>query len=125
MATRPVIRSDGESVRDYFYVEDGAAANMHLAERLREQPALAGEAFNFSNAAQVTVKEMVALILEEVGRSDLVPVIQNDAPNEIQAQYLDPSKAERVLGWRPEFELAQGLSRTTEWYRDFLEQHVG
>jgi CDP-glucose 4,6-dehydratase len=123
--TRPVIRSDGESIRDYFYVEDGAAANMHLAARLREQPALAGEAFNFSNATQVTVKEIVALILEELGRTDLEPVIQNDAPNEIQAQYLDPSKAERLLGWQPEFELAHGLARTTEWYRDFLGAHVG
>jgi len=123
--TRPVVRSDGESVRDYFYVEDGAAATMHLAERLHEQPALAGEAFNFSNAAQVTVKEIVALILEQLGRTDLEPVIQNDAPNEIQAQYLDPSKAERVLGWRPEFDLAQGLARTIEWYRAFLGEHVG
>ena len=46
---RPVIRSDGNYVRDYFYVEDGAAAYMLLAEQLAARPELRGEAFNFSN----------------------------------------------------------------------------
>ena len=36
---RPVIRSDGQFVRDYFYVEDGAAAYMHLAEALGRRSA--------------------------------------------------------------------------------------
>jgi len=57
---RPVIRSDGEYIRDYFYVEDGAAAYMHLAEQLASQPKLRGEAFNFSNQVQLTVIEIVA-----------------------------------------------------------------
>src|SRR6202041_481135 len=56
---RPVIRSDGNFTRDYFYVEDGAAAYMLLAERLAEEPALRGEAFNFSNELQITVLELV------------------------------------------------------------------
>jgi CDP-glucose 4,6-dehydratase len=121
----PVIRSDGEPIRDYFYVEDGAAANMHLAMMLRERPELAGEAFNFSNSAQVTVNEIVASILEQLGRSDLKPVVEDNAPNEIRAQYLDPSKAQRMLGWNPQFDLEQGLTRTIEWYRAFLGSHVG
>jgi CDP-glucose 4,6-dehydratase len=45
---RPVIRSDGRYVRDYFYVEDGAAAYMLLAEQLHSRPELRGQAFNFS-----------------------------------------------------------------------------
>jgi CDP-glucose 4,6-dehydratase len=123
--TAPVIRSDGAPVRDYFYVEDGAAANMHLAMLLRQRPELAGEAFNFSNSAQVTVNEIVALILERLGRTDLTPVVENNAPNEIKAQYLDPSKAKAILGWNPEFSLEQGLDRTIAWYRTFLSADVG
>lgn len=53
---RPVIRSDGNYVRDYFYVEDGAAAYMLLAEQLAAHPELKGQAFNFSNEIQVTTK---------------------------------------------------------------------
>jgi CDP-glucose 4,6-dehydratase len=121
----PVIRSDGEPIRDYFYVEDGAAANMHLAMMLRQRPELAGEAFNFSNSAQVTVNQIVALILQQLGRTDLTPVVENNAPNEIRAQYLDPSKAKDMLGWNPGFDLEQGLDRTIAWYRTFLGADVG
>jgi CDP-glucose 4,6-dehydratase len=50
---RPIIRSDGEYVRDYFYVEDGAAAYTRLAEELNGNSQLAGQAFNFSNETQI------------------------------------------------------------------------
>src|SRR5258705_1425219 len=60
---RPVIRSDGQSVRDYFYVEDGAAAYTDLAERLAKDRSLTGEAFNFSNEVQVRVLDLVEHIL--------------------------------------------------------------
>ena len=52
---RPIIRSDGEYIRDYFYVEDGAAAYMLLAEQLASRSELKGQAFNFSNEIQVSV----------------------------------------------------------------------
>lgn len=55
---RPVIRSDGSFVRDYFYVEDGVGAYLLLAEQLAHRPELRGEAFNFSNEIQVTVLEL-------------------------------------------------------------------
>jgi CDP-glucose 4,6-dehydratase len=40
----PVVRSDGKSIRDYFYVEDGAAVYMLLAEKLAAMPELKGQA---------------------------------------------------------------------------------
>lgn len=117
---RPVIRSDGRSLRDYLYVEDGAAAYMLLAERLAEHPPLAGEAFNFSYESPLAVVDLVGRILAEMG-SDLVPVIQNHAPNEIRDQYLSAAKARQVLGWSPRFDLGEGLRRTIAWYREYLE----
>jgi CDP-glucose 4,6-dehydratase len=116
----PMIRSDGEYVRDYFYVEDGAAANIHLAEQLAARPGeLGGEAFNFSNEQQVTVTELVRRILEVMG-SDLEPEVRNEASNEIRHQYLNAAKARKVLGWTPLFDLEEGLGRTVNWYREFL-----
>ncbi len=116
---RPVIRSDGHYVRDYFYVEDGAAAYMLLAEKLAAQPDLRGEAFNFSNEIQVTVLELVERILALMG-SDLRPDVRNEASNEIRHQYLSAAKARRRLEWQPLFTLDGGLRRTIAWYRDFL-----
>jgi CDP-glucose 4,6-dehydratase len=116
---RPVVRSDGLFIRDYFYAEDGAIANMILAERLADDPQLRGEAFNFSNETQSTVLELVNRILGLLN-SDLRPDVRNEANNEIRHQYLSAAKARRLLGWQPLFTLDEGLSRTIAWYKDFL-----
>jgi CDP-glucose 4,6-dehydratase len=117
---RPVVRSDGRFVRDYFYVEDGAAAYMLLAERLARDPSLAGQAFNFSNEVPVSVLEVVDRIRNLMG-SALEPDVRNEAVNEIREQYLSAEKARKLLGWRPQFDLDSGLEKTIAWYRDFLE----
>ncbi len=117
---RPVIRSDGRYVRDYFYVEDGAAAYMLLAEQLAHRSELCGQAFNFSNELQMTVLELVERILMLMD-SDLEPDVRNEATNEIRHQYLSAAKAKRELEWHPLLTLDEGLRRTIEWYRNFLE----
>ena len=116
---RPVIRSDGQYVRDYFYVEDGAAAYMLLAEKLAACPELAGESFNFSNELQVTVLQLVQRVLSAMG-SDLEPEIRNEAGNEIRAQFLSSARARERLMWQPLFDLDRGLALTIDWYREFL-----
>jgi CDP-glucose 4,6-dehydratase len=116
---RPVIRSDGQYIRDYFYVEDGAEAYMVLARELHARPALRGAAFNFSNELQVTVLELVRRILCAMG-SDLKPDIRNEASNEIRNQYLSAARARKELHWQPLFTLEEGLDRTIAWYREFL-----
>ncbi len=116
----PLIRSDGSYRRDYFYVEDGAAAYMTLAECLAARPELRGEAFNFSNNAPIAVRELVQRILCLMG-SDLQPVILNQAKNEIRDQYLDSGKARQMLNWSPLFDLDAGLRRTISWYQEFFD----
>jgi CDP-glucose 4,6-dehydratase len=115
----PVIRSDGQFVRDYFYVEDGAAAYMLLAEKLAANPSLSGRAFNFSTEKQVTVLELVALISRLFG-SSLQPRVLNEASNEIRHQYLSAVRAKTELGWKPLFTMEQGLERTIAWYKGLL-----
>ena len=112
---RPVIRSDGTCVRDYFYVEDGVAAYMLAAEKLAALPPLKGEAFNLSYGEPLTVLEMIGRIAH-VMKSPLRPIVRNEANHEIQAQYLDAGKARKILGWTPQFSLEKGLKKTIEWY---------
>jgi CDP-glucose 4,6-dehydratase len=120
---RPVIRSDGQFVRDYLYIEDGVAAYMLLAERLAADPRLAGEAFNFSLEQPLTVYEMVRTILLRM-RCDLSPLVLNHASHEIRLQYLSAAKARDWLGWRPRYSLDEGLDRTISWYSSFWKQHT-
>jgi len=118
---RPVIRSDGTYMRDYIYVKDVAGAYLRLAERL-DDPAIQGEAFNVSPEQAVTVLELVARIQRLMGCTHLTPDIQNTTRSEIHSQYLDATKAARLLEWRPRFTLDEGLTETIAWYRAYLEQ---
>jgi CDP-glucose 4,6-dehydratase len=116
---RPVVRSDGQYVRDYFYVEDGAIVNMLLAEKLAHNPDLRGQAFNFSNEIQLTVLGLVGRLLTLMN-SELEPDVRNEATNEIRQQYLSAAKARQLLDWQPLFTLEEGLRRTIDWYKAFL-----
>ncbi len=116
----PMIRSDGTYIRDYFYVKDGALAYMYLAEKM-ENPEIHGEAFNFSNELQVTVLGLTKKILTLMERSDLEPVILNEAQNEIKHQYLSAKKARERLGWKPQYDIDNALNETIQWYSRFLK----
>ena len=118
---QPIIRSNGQLTRDYFYVEDGASAYMLLAERLAKDASLRGQMFNFSNETPIAVGDLVKRILLLMKREDLVPIIQNEASNEIPHQYLDATKAHTRLGWNPLFDLEEGMKKTIRWYEEFFQ----
>ena len=116
---QPIIRSDGTLQRDYIYVDDAASGYLALAIALlagRE----CGEAFNFGSGEPISVLAMVDEIGRAIGRTDLPSRVQADAANEIQAQWLDVTKARSRLDWAPSFDLPTGLRRTVEWYKEAL-----
>ena len=120
---RPVIRSDGRYVRDYFYIEDAADAHLMLAERLSAHPKLYGEAFNFSNETRVTVLEIVEKIIGLIGLH-LKPDVRNETSYEIRYQMLSAAKARCEFDWRPRFGLDEGLQIAIAWYLKFLRGKV-
>ena len=118
---RPIIRSDGSLIRDYIYILDAVEAYILLAEKMAE-PAVHGEAINFSNEIQLNVLEMTQKILEVMERKDLKPVVLNEASGEIKHQYLSAEKARKTLGWQPKYSLEEGLKETVNWYKEFLQK---
>ncbi|MGF7119209.1 GDP-mannose 4,6-dehydratase [Methanobacterium oryzae] len=115
---RPLIRSDGTMIRDYFYIEDGAAAYMLLAEKMNNK--IHGKAFNFSNEYPLNVLEIVDKILD-VMNSDLEPIILNEVSNEIKYQYLSSKNAREYLDWLPLYTMEEGLCKTVNWYKMFFD----
>jgi CDP-glucose 4,6-dehydratase len=118
---RPILRSNGLYMRDYIFVDDVVSAYLAAADGLSREEII-GQAFNFSPESRVTVLEITRLLLRLMQRDDLEPVILDQVTAEITDQYLDSSKAKRMLGWVPRFTLEQGLVQTIRWYQAFLGQ---
>jgi len=117
--SQPIIRSDGTFRRDYMFVGDAVGAYIMLAEQL-EKPDVRGQAFNFGLDQPIEANKMVRMIIDLAGRPDLEPIVLNQAQNEIPDQYLSSDKANRLLGWRPKYNIEDGLLDTIEWYREYL-----
>ena len=120
---RFVIRSDGKFIRDYLYIRDAADAYLHLVESLAAGAPQG--AFNFSLEVQLSVLDCVNEVLTQMGRTDLEPVIMNQASAEIRAQYMDCTKARTSLGWSPAYSFREGIAETIAWYRRHLDSPAG
>lgn len=115
---RPIIRSDGNYTRDYFYIVDAADAYIRLAYCMQDSK-IHGEAYNFGNDTPISVLQIVNKILDLM-KSDLEPIVLNQASNEIRDQYLSSKKSKTELAWMPKYSIDEGLKDTIEWYRDFF-----
>jgi CDP-glucose 4,6-dehydratase len=120
LENKPVrLRSDGSNQRDYIFVDDVVDAFLHLAGA-SERDDVRGQAFNFSPERPLTVLEVVRSVLEVMEKTHLEPIIEDTAKAEIQHQYLDSSKAARLLEWQAAYSLNAGLERTVPWYTRLL-----
>lgn len=116
---QPVLRSDGTFVRDYLHVDDIVSAYLSLGEQT-DNPLFAGQGFNFSDESPLTVMEIYKAICEAAGKAETMPKILNAASSEIKDQYLDSTKAHKLLGWQASVNLKDGLSKSFDWYRDLI-----
>jgi CDP-glucose 4,6-dehydratase len=119
LGERLKIRSNGLYTRDYIYVKDVVEAYLLLAERCNDE-GVRGEAFNFSPETRISVIDIAKQVLRLMGRTDLDPIILDEARSEIRDQYLDASKARERLGWQATYDLERGLQETVAWYQQYL-----
>jgi len=110
----PVIRGSGEHIRDFMHVSDAVSAYLTVAEK---QNISNGQEFNFGTGRPMKVIDLTKMLIKIIGK-DLQPVVMGSKSHqsEILHQYLDSSKAEKMLGWKPKVNLEDGLKMTAEWY---------
>lgn len=118
---RPSIRSDGSMIRDYVYVRDVAQFYLFLAEAMEDEK-LHGHAFNYSTESQLSVLDITRSLLRLMDRTDLEPMILNEARGEIPHQYLSATKAREMLGWVTQYSIEDGLKESIDWYRNYFQQ---
>ena len=109
------IYGDGTQTRDFIYVDD-------LIRAVRLSAAAdgaGGEVFQIATSAETTVQELTDRLLPALAAAGIkdIEVRKTDARRgEVQRNYADTSKAQRMLGWRAEVGLDEGLKRTVEWF---------
>ena len=102
--------------RDFNYVDDTVAAFRAVAETSSE--ALIGQVFNAGSGREVTIGEMVDLVLKLLDRE--VNIIADDqrvrpVQSEVERLLCDSSKLRSLADWRPFVSLEEGLKRTIDW----------
>jgi CDP-glucose 4,6-dehydratase len=112
-----------QAVRPWQHVLEPLAGYLTLAQRLWEQPELAG-AYNFGPRTHesVTVRRVVELARTAYGSGDAYYAEGIDGPHEAGLLSLETAKAREALGIVPQWTLAESVQRTMAWYR---AQHAG
>ncbi len=110
---QPVIYGDGAQTRDYVYVGDVVRANLRALEYA------ASGTFNVGTSIETNVNELFRAIRDRIDDS-VEEVHEKGRPGEQRRSVLDYAYSERELGWRPEINLQDGLSRTVDWFRSRL-----
>jgi UDP-glucose 4-epimerase len=104
------INGTGEQTRDYVYVGDVARANLHAIEGN-----MPSGAYNIGTGVETSVNELYELMRGISGRE--LPANHGPAkPGEQLRSSIDPTRAGRILGWRPEVKLDAGLEETLSFF---------
>lgn len=104
------INGDGGQTRDYVYVGDVARANL-----LALGPDAPSAAYNIGTGVETNVNELYA-VMAELSGSQLAPEYKAAKPGEQLRSSIDAAKAARVLRWRSEVELFDGLAKTLDYF---------
>jgi nucleoside-diphosphate-sugar epimerase len=114
---KPIPCSDGNQKRDFLYVEDVALAFVALLESN-----FCG-AINIGSGVPVSIKELINIISDKIGCSDLVQFGKLSAnTSEPELLVADAKKIQDMIGWSARYDLNQGIDKTIQWWKDYLEK---
>jgi UDP-glucose 4-epimerase len=106
---QPFIYGDGLQTRDFIYVEDVANANL---QALR----FAGSGvFNISSTTSTSINQICATI-QSISHCNLSPIHKPARSGDIKESLLCNKRSIQKLGWHPELSIAEGLTKTYEYY---------
>ena len=113
------INGDGETSRDFCYIDNCVQANLMAA--MAEKPDAANQVYNIAYGQRTTLNELYALIRERVARwhpecSDSKPVYRDFRAGDVRHSLADISKAAELIGYSPAYTVRDGLDEASEWY---------
>jgi CDP-glucose 4,6-dehydratase len=110
-----------KAIRPWQHVLELCDAYLELGARLLQSGVSFAEAWNFGpgNTDDVTVNDLVAIMLDAWGRPDHPITIEPSSLAEAHSLRLDIAKARSRLAWRPRFGVREALAWTTRWYKSY------
>ena len=108
----PTINGDGEQTRDFVYIDDVVEANI-LAMNSQNG---AGEVFNIATGKNVSINRVAEILKQIMKKEDLENIHTEPRPTDLKHGYASISKAEEILGYKPQFSIEEGLTQLVNWY---------
>ena len=108
--------------RDFLFVGDTVRGLISCAET----EGIEGEVVNLGTGVEISVAEVASMIFRLVDRElpvQFSPDRSRPAQSEVERLLADPRKAERLMGWRSEVPLEDGLRMTLDWFRDTVARY--
>ncbi len=112
---QPTINGDGETSRDFTYIDNAVEANLLACKALANKAA--GEVFNTATGRRVTLNETYKVLQGLTGYGGQ-PKYGPERAGDVKHSLADISKAEAGLGYKTLVDFEEGLQRTVEWYRE-------
>lgn len=116
----PVVFGKGDVTRDFFFVKDTARALVQLMNNEK----VVGEIINIGTGAEITMKELMEVLIEEMGLKDRMSIrFEADRPADVPRLWVNPSKFKALTNFSGEKEFREGLRETIDYYRELNQQH--
>lgn len=109
----PTINGDGETSRDFTYVDNAVLAN-DLA-LFTENKAALNQIYNTACGDQMSLNDMIKLLKELTGK-DIEPIYGPERPGDVKHSKADISKIKELLNYQPKLRFKEGLKRVFDWY---------
>ncbi|MDE2091779.1 MAG: SDR family oxidoreductase [Gammaproteobacteria bacterium] len=120
------INGDGETSRDFCYVDNAVQAN--LLSAMTQDEAAINNIYNVAVGERITLNQLYDLISAEVGRHSPIarssPLYRDFRPGDVRHSLADISRARRLLGYEPSTRVAEGLQEAAGYYlKIFKDRH--
>jgi UDP-N-acetylglucosamine 4-epimerase len=109
----PTINGDGETSRDFTYVDNAVLAN-DLA-LFTENKAALNQIYNTACGDQMSLNDMIEMLKELTGK-DIEPIYGPERPGDVKHSKADISKIKELLNYQPKLRFKEGLKRVYDWY---------
>ena len=110
----PTINGDGKQSRDFTYIENVIEANL---KGMLAPSEAAGQAYNIAYGGRVYLIDLYNKLCELMGK-DIKPNFGPDRAGDIKHSNADISKAQKLLGYDPDYDFDKGIELTIDWYRE-------